>query len=61
KLPAICLEALDEGNAAGIQPDMEGMLKEYYAYRAWDWETGKPAREKLEELGLVHVAEKIYP
>ncbi|MBW1788052.1 MAG: aldehyde ferredoxin oxidoreductase family protein [Deltaproteobacteria bacterium] len=61
KLPAICLEALDEGNAAGIQPDMEGMLKEYYAYRAWDWETGKPAREKLEELGLGHVAEKIYP
>jgi aldehyde:ferredoxin oxidoreductase len=28
------------------------MLRQYYAYRNWDWETGKPAKEKLIALGM---------
>lgn len=60
-LPKICLDALKEGTTAGVQPDLEMMLKEYYQYRGWDWQTGKPTREKLIELNLHHVAEELYP
>lgn len=59
-LPQICLNALDEGTTAGVQPDMEVMLKEYYQYRGWDWDTGKPTQDKLRELGLTRVAEDLY-
>jgi aldehyde:ferredoxin oxidoreductase len=55
------MDALEEGNTAGVQPDLEVMLKEYYQYRGWDWETGKPGKEKLIELGLNHIAEDFYP
>jgi len=37
------------------------MLREYYAYHQWNWENGKPTQERLVELGLGHVAEKLYP
>jgi aldehyde:ferredoxin oxidoreductase len=40
---------------------MEMMLEEYYHYRGWDRETGKPSKEKLIELGLNRVAEDLYP
>ncbi len=60
-LPKICRDALDEGTTAGVAPDMEVMLREYYQYRGWDWATGKPTREKLVELGLNQVAEDFYP
>jgi aldehyde:ferredoxin oxidoreductase len=60
KLPKICLEPLDEGSTAGSLPDMDLMLREYYEYRKWDWETGKPSKEKLIELGLVTEAEDLY-
>jgi aldehyde:ferredoxin oxidoreductase len=59
-LPEICLKSLGEGSTAGIKPDLEVMLKEYYQYRGWDWETGKPTKEKLVELGLNQVAEEMY-
>ena len=59
-VPKICLDALEEGTTAGVQPDLEVMLKEYYQYRGWDWETGKPGKEKLIELGLNHIAEDFY-
>ncbi|HDN73959.1 MAG TPA: hypothetical protein ENG16_02910, partial [Archaeoglobus sp.] len=39
---------------------MEKLLKEYYEARSWDWETGKPRKEKLEELGLGWAVERIY-
>ena len=59
-VPKICLDALEEGTTAGVQPDLEVMLKDYYQYRGWDWETGKPGKEKLIELGLNHIAEDFY-
>jgi aldehyde:ferredoxin oxidoreductase len=40
---------------------MDKMLREYYQYRGWDWETGRPTREKLVELGLTRAAEDLYP
>jgi len=39
---------------------MELMLREYYAYRKWDWETGKPTKERLLELGLEEAAADLY-
>lgn len=61
QLPEICLRPLEEGNASGVVPDVELMLKEYYQYRGWDWETGQPTKEKLLELGLNNVAARMYP
>jgi aldehyde:ferredoxin oxidoreductase len=60
KLPKICLDPHDEGSTAGSVPDMDLMLREYYEFRRWDWETGKPSKEKLIELGLTTEAEDLY-
>jgi aldehyde:ferredoxin oxidoreductase len=59
-IPDIARKALNEGATAGIAPDMEMMLKEFYAVSNWDWDTGIPAKEKLEELGLEYVARDLY-
>ena len=61
QLPRICLSALEEGSAAGVEPDMGKMLKGYYQFRGWDWETGRPSKAKLLELGLNQVAAEMYP
>ena len=61
KIPRICSTALDEGSTAGIEPDMAKMLKEYYHFRGWDWETGWPKKDKLLELGLDKAAAEMYP
>ena len=60
RLPTICLEPLKEGSTSGKVPDMGPLLKDYYEFRQWDWETGKPFKEKLIELGLNHVAQDLY-
>ncbi len=60
KLPKIVTKPLTTGSTAGRSPDMEKLLKEYYEARSWDWETGKPRKEKLEELGLGWAVERIY-
>ena len=61
KLPKVCIEALKEGSTAGKSPDMDLMLKEYYNYRKWDWNTGKPTKEKLIELGMEDIARDLWP
>ncbi|MEM2468182.1 MAG: aldehyde ferredoxin oxidoreductase family protein [Candidatus Jordarchaeales archaeon] len=60
KMPRIAIAPLEEGATAGKTPNMEELLKEYYKARKWDWETGKPTKEKLEELGLGDIAAKIW-
>ena len=44
-------EALPDGGCKGSIVELEKMLPEYYRLRGWDDE-GRPAPEKLEELGL---------
>jgi aldehyde:ferredoxin oxidoreductase len=61
RLPEICLEALSEGSTEGVVPDMYRLLEEYYQFRQWEWETGKPSKQKLLELGLERVAADLYP
>jgi len=51
-LPKRILRPLADGPAAGNVPDLDRQLKEYYALRGWNLETGHPSREKLLELGI---------
>ncbi len=48
-----------EGNIAGVVPDMDTMLREFYAYRGLR-EDGLPEPEKLRALGLEYLAERLY-
>ncbi|HPC46460.1 MAG TPA: aldehyde ferredoxin oxidoreductase C-terminal domain-containing protein, partial [Deltaproteobacteria bacterium] len=59
-LPRICTTPLEEGSTAGTAPDLDGMLREYYAWRGWDWDTGRPMRERLVSLGLSRQAADLY-
>ena len=60
KLPKLVRKALKEGATAGIEPDLDLMLKEYYEFSKWDWETGKPQKDKLLELGLDEAAKHLW-
>ena len=59
-LPARLLEEpLPEGPAEGHVVNLDPLLDAYYEYRGWD-KNGKPTQEKLKELGLDWVIDKIY-
>jgi len=58
--PRLWKRALDEGGTEGFVPDWETMLREYYDYRAWDWDTGRPYPGKLADLGLEDVARHLW-
>jgi len=60
RLPNPCVTALAEGSTAGKSPDMDVLLREYYDFRKWDWNTGKPTKEKLVELGLEDAAKDLW-
>jgi aldehyde:ferredoxin oxidoreductase len=60
KLPELLLRPLADGGSEGHVPQLEPMLREYYAYREWDWETGKPRREKLMVLGMAEIAKDLW-
>lgn len=59
-MPRISIAPMKDGATAGKSPDMEKLLKEYYDYRQWDWDSGKPKPEKLLELGLDDVARDLW-
>jgi aldehyde:ferredoxin oxidoreductase len=52
KLPAHNLKVLKSGKTGNVEIDLEENLQKYYKARGWDWDTGKPSTEKLEELGI---------
>ncbi len=45
-------EPLPDGPAEGHVNELPALLDAYYRYRRWDKDSGKPTREKLEELEL---------
>ena len=51
-LPKIVTLPLKSGSTKGIELKLEDSLKNYYEYRGWDWETGRPTKEKLKELEI---------
>ncbi|MHA1630633.1 MAG: aldehyde ferredoxin oxidoreductase family protein [Candidatus Heimdallarchaeota archaeon] len=54
RLPRVMLQKLT-GPTDGHVPDVQYQLKEWYSYRNYDQETGRPNKEKLEELGLLEI------
>jgi aldehyde:ferredoxin oxidoreductase len=60
KLPKALLEPYPQGGSAGFVPDIQAMLLAYYQARSWDWETGKPTKEKLIELGLDDIVKDLW-
>jgi aldehyde:ferredoxin oxidoreductase len=59
RLPARVMTPLAEGGAAGVVPDLEAQLAEYYQVRRWEPD-GKPSYASLVELGLGDVAHDLY-
>ncbi|MEJ2759343.1 MAG: aldehyde ferredoxin oxidoreductase C-terminal domain-containing protein, partial [Anaerolineales bacterium] len=60
RLPKPLLRILEDGGAAGYKIPFEEMLTAYYHVRGWDWNTGFPSREKLEDLDLGFVIKDIW-
>jgi aldehyde:ferredoxin oxidoreductase len=60
KLPKIAITPLSEGTSQGKKPDMETLLRGHYKERGWDVATGKPTKEKLQQLGLSEAIKDIY-
>ena len=54
-LPALLLKPFEEGGTEGNVPKMDVLLKGAYAEFGWDANTGRPARETLEQLGLASI------
>ncbi len=52
-------EPSPSGNAQGQTIDLEPMLDKYYRLRGWDPQSGWPTREKIRELGLDDVNERL--
>jgi aldehyde:ferredoxin oxidoreductase len=59
RLPRLFMEPLADGGAAGHVPDVERLLSDYYDVRRWDRKSGRPSKEKLQELGLEDVASEL--
>ena len=51
---------LDDGPTKGITVNLQQLCREYYQEMGWDQATGKPSRERLQELGLSHLAADIW-
>jgi len=58
-LPKRIMTPLTEGAGAGSIPDVAKLKSEYYALRGLD-ERGFPREEKLRELGLDELGERLY-
>ena len=43
-----------------MNPKLDETLPEYYQVRGWDWETGKPTKERLTSLGLNTEAQDLW-
>jgi aldehyde:ferredoxin oxidoreductase len=62
RLPKKLHKALKGGPSDGIavtEKEVEEAKDTYYAMAGWDVATGTPTRPKLEELGLVWVADEL--
>ena len=60
KLPKALLTPYNEGNAAGVAPDMATMLSEYYEVQGWDPISGRPTRETLRRLALGAIERDVW-
>lgn len=56
-IPKLILTPLSDGGTMGKTPDFNKQIREYYKLRDWDWNSGKPSRKKLQELGLTETSD----
>jgi aldehyde:ferredoxin oxidoreductase len=49
---------LKEGPLAGVTIDVDSLAREYRQAMGWDAETGVPAKDTLQKLGLAELVEK---
>jgi len=59
RLPQRLLIPIANGSQ-GRTPQMGKLLEEYYAVRDWDWQTGKPSRQRLIGLGMPDIAADLW-
>jgi aldehyde:ferredoxin oxidoreductase len=59
RLPERLLIPMANGSR-GRTPHVEKLLEEYYSERDWDWQTGKPSRQRLTGLGLPDIAADLW-
>jgi aldehyde:ferredoxin oxidoreductase len=59
RLPERLLIPMSNGSGRHT-PKVGKLLEEFYAVRDWDWQTGKPSRRKLIELGLADIAADLW-
>jgi aldehyde:ferredoxin oxidoreductase len=52
KLPKIVTKVLHHGGAMNVKLDLEDNLKKFYKYAGWDWESGCPTEEKIQEMEI---------
>lgn len=52
--------AMAKGPHAGTTLDMETLARDFYQEFAWDFESGKPSKDRLEKLGLTEVINDFY-
>ena len=57
RLPKLLLKPLRSGGTRGLVPDIEKQLADYYAYRDWDSQTGRPSATALKKVGLADLIE----
>ncbi len=50
---------LTYGPNKNITLDQETMVREFYDYYDWDYETGRPSKRRLERLGLKEVEKEL--
>jgi aldehyde:ferredoxin oxidoreductase len=55
RLPEHLMKPLDDGNVAGMVPPFEELISEYYKYRDWNTQTGRPSQSKIDALDLTDV------
>ncbi len=53
-------EPLTDGPLKGVRVDVDEQVKQFYREFDWDYETGKPSKERLEALGLNQVLKDFY-
>ena len=41
--------------------DLDIQMKEFYEAADWDWESGKPNKDRLVKLGLSDVVKDLWP
>ncbi len=58
-LPVKLLTPVEDGAAAGMVPDLEPMLADFYKIRDID-EKGRPSRNVLEKIGLKELADMLH-